>query len=106
MAKALPIITPEQERDWLVSKLRHACYNLGIPLPEGRALNARELMRKIKAAAAAEMVAIIEKELGLAYRSDGTPYQDPAKEPYWTPRNLNFKYAILTNWPCYLVPTR
>ena len=97
--KALPKITPEQERDWLVSKLRHACYNLGIPLPADRALDARELMQKIKAAAAAEIVARIEKDLGLAYRADGTPYQDPAKEPFWTPRNLNFKYAILTNWP-------
>ena len=97
--KALPKITPEQERDWLVSKLRRACRKLGIPLPEDRALDARELMQKIKAAADAEMVARIEKGLGLAYRADGTPYQDPAKEPYWTPRNLNFKYAILGDWP-------
>ena len=97
--KALPKITPEQERDWLVTKLRRACYKLGIPLPEDRALDARELMQKIKAVADAEMVARIEKALGLAYRADGAPYQDPAKKPRWTPRNLNFKYVILGDWP-------
>ena len=96
---ALPKITPKQERDWLVSKLRLVCYNLEIPLPEDVGLDARELMQKIKAAEDVEMVAKIEKALGFAYRADGTPYQDPAKKPRWTPRNLNFKYVILGNWP-------
>ena len=55
-------------------------------------------MERLKAEAPPEMLKKIEKELGLSYRPDGTPFQDPAKPRMWTPKSFN-KWTWFSGWP-------
>lgn len=84
----------EKER-FLVFKLAHACTSL---LIEENESTPRGLMERLKAEAAPEMLEKIEKELGLSYRPDGTPFQDPAKPRTWTPKSFN-KWTWFSGWP-------
>lgn len=61
---------------FLVFKFSLACAALDIPWAVDEH-NPRGLMERLKAEAAPEMLEKIEKELGLSYRPDGTPFQDP-----------------------------
>ena len=44
------------------------------------------------------MLEKIEKELGLSYRPDGTPFQDRAKYPKYLPGSFN-KHTWFDGWP-------
>ena len=84
----------EKER-FLVFKLAHACASL---LIEESERNPRGLMKRLKAEAPPKMLKKIEKELGLSYRPDGTPFQDPAKHQMWTPKSFD-KWTWFSGWP-------
>ena len=86
----------EKER-FLVFKLAGACIALHIPFEESER-NPRGLMKRLKAEAPPKMLKKIEKELGLSYRPDGTPFQDPAKPRTWTPKSFD-KWTWFSGWP-------
>ena len=85
----------DPDEKFLVFKLAHACASL---LIEENESTPRGLMERLKAEAAPEMLKKIEKELGLSYRPDGTPFQDPAKPRMWTPKSFN-KWTWFSGWP-------
>lgn len=90
--------TPTDDATYfLVFKLSGACSVLGIPWAADEH-NPRGLMERLKAEAPPEMLKKIEKELGLSYRLDGTPFQDPAKPRTWTPKSFN-KWTWFSGWP-------
>ena len=82
---------------FLVFKLSGACDTLHIPWAADEH-NPRGLMERLKAEAPPKMLKKIEKELGLSYRPDGTPFQDPAKPRMWTPKSFN-KWTWFSGWP-------
>ena len=87
----------DPDEKFLVFKLAGACIALHIPFEESER-TPRGLMERLKAEAAPEMLKKIEKELGLSYRPDGTPFQDPAKPRMWTPKSFD-KWTWFSGWP-------
>jgi len=87
----------DPDEKFLVFKLSGACDTLRIPWAADEH-NPRGLMERLKAEAPPEMLKKIEKELGLSYRPDGTPFQDPAKPQMWTPKSFN-KWTWFSGWP-------
>ena len=86
----------DPDEKFLVFKLSHACTSLHID--EENESTPRGLMKRLEAEAPPEMLKKIEKELGLSYRPDGTPFQDPAKPQMWTPKSFD-KWTWFSGWP-------
>ena len=89
---------PTSEAEYfLVFKLARAAAVLEIPWATDEH-NPRGLMERLKAEATPDMLEKIEKELGLSYRPDGTPFQDRAKYPKYLPGSFN-KHTWFSGWP-------
>lgn len=83
---------------WLMFKLAKTCASLQIPwTAEEHTL--RGLYAHLMALAAPEQKARVRKALELETCPDGTPYQNFAARPLFTPRNCTAKNTIFQGWP-------